>query len=858
MRIKRFRILVVFLSFLISSVKSTHADSISDNPIVFVTMVPNPADFGTLAATFGNHIPSADTAFRGGDLWVRYPDGSLKNLTQAAGLGSSGFQGASAIAVRDPSVHWDGTKVIFSMVTGAPTQRYQVNTYYWQLYEITGLGQTETPVVTKVANQPANYNNISPAYGSDDTIIFTTDRPRDDTVLNTYPQRDEYESAAVNSGLWKLNPRTGELVILDHAPSGNFNPIIDSFGRVIFTRWDHLQRDQQNAGAPSYGAFNYESETSNTKLNNANEVFPEPRSNQDPDRKPNLNLHTINQFFPWMMNQDGTDLETLNHIGRQEIGLYSERSFNDDPNVQEFYGQYSTGQNKNEFSIFLHIKEDPSTPGTYLGTNCQEFGTHAGGQIISLTGPPGMNPDNMIVSYLTHPDTSGASDTPSVNHSGLYREALPLSNGKLIASHTANTRQDSNIGTSTSPLSRYDYRLKLITKSGTYFSANTPVTSGISKSVSFWSPDQMISYNGPLWEMMAVELKSRTRPQAPVQKIPDIEASVIASMGVSMDELTNYLRSQNLALVVSRDLTSRDRNERQQPTNLRVSGTNTQSLPNSGKIYDISHLDFFQGDLIRGYSNGNSNGRRVLAQKMHSVGPGINPDIGESALGSVKIAGDGSMAAFVPARRALSWQTSDGNGNAVVRERYWVTFQPGEIRVCSSCHGVNTADQLGKGAPTNPPQALAQLLAHWKNLPPPVFTPSPAKPTAAPTIPGSPGSPRLPEYALSIKGKNFKPGGKFSIIASGKKTDQLKLQSSINSKKCSGLVKFSGSKISKSLSGILPELPGAVIKFSLLANNQTASKASTQINILKIKKKKSRSLPDFRTACKALQTSLNN
>ena len=32
---------------------------------------------------------------------------------------------------------------------------------------------------------------------------------------------------------------------LDASPSGSFTPTIDSFGRVIFTRWDHLENDQQ-------------------------------------------------------------------------------------------------------------------------------------------------------------------------------------------------------------------------------------------------------------------------------------------------------------------------------------------------------------------------------------------------------------------------------------------------------------------------------------------------------------------------------------------------------------------------------------------------------------------------------------
>jgi hypothetical protein len=72
------------------------------------------------------------------------------------------------------------------------------------------------------------------------------------------------------------------------------------------------------------------------------------------------------------------------------------------------------------------------------------------------------------------------------------------------------------------------------------------------------------------------------------------------------------------------------------------------------------------------------------------------------------------MAAFVPARRALTWQLTDTNGGPVVRERFWLTFQPGEIRTCTSCHGVNTRDQANHPAPTNKPEALRTLLQSWK------------------------------------------------------------------------------------------------------------------------------------------------
>lgn len=814
------------------------ADSISDNPIVFVTMTPNPADFGTTAATFGNHIATPNLAYRGGDLWIRYSDGSLKNLTSAAGYGNTGFQGANAIAVRDPSVHWDGNKVIFSMVVGAPTQQYQLTSHRWQLYEITGLSASETPVIAKVIGQPESYNNHAPIYASDDSIIFVSDRPRDDTVLHTYPQRDEYESSPVNSGLWKIKAGTAELVLLDHAPSGNFNPIIDSFGRVIFSRWDHLQRDQQNIGV-NFGAFNYQSETSTTALSSASEMFPEARSVLDPSYVSTTNLHTLNQFFPWMMNQDGTGLETLNHVGRQEIGIYSERSFNNDPNIQEFYGQYSTGQNQNEFVIFLHIKEKPNLAGTYLGTNCQEFGTHSSGQLISITGAVGLNPDNMQVSYLTHPNTSGASDNPSSNHSGLYRDPLPLSNGNLIAAHTLNTRLDTNIGTSSSPLSRYDFRLKLITQSGSYMTASTNLTPGISKTVSFWNPDNLISYSGNMWEMMPVELKSRTRPIAESQQLPSVESAVLAAMGVKQSDLESYLKQNNLALIVSRNLTMRDKNDRQQPTNLRVAGTSTQTIPNAGKIYDISFLQMVQGDLIRGYSNSSVGGRRVLAQPMHSVGEGINIPLQGAPEGAVKLGDDGSMAAFVPARRALSWQLTDSDGKPVVRERYWLTFQPGEIRVCASCHGINTADHIGRPEPQNQPAALSALLAHWKNLP-----------AETPTTPSN--------YNFKVSAKKKISKAMFTLtVKGGANTDSLAIRLAVDDYSCSGKRNIAAStSTTRKLEGNFPDIKGAVIKFIL--GTQQSSTALKQVKVKLTGAKKKLSTKTRKKVCSELLKGLKN
>ena len=61
----------------------------------------------------------------------------MKNLTRTAGFGNGGMQGAASIAVHEPSVHWSGTKALFSMVVGAPSQQYVWESYDWQIYEVT-------------------------------------------------------------------------------------------------------------------------------------------------------------------------------------------------------------------------------------------------------------------------------------------------------------------------------------------------------------------------------------------------------------------------------------------------------------------------------------------------------------------------------------------------------------------------------------------------------------------------------------------------------------------------------------------------------------------------------------------------
>jgi hypothetical protein len=635
----------------------------------------------------------------------------------------NGPQHDVGIAVRDPQVHWSGAKAIFSMVVGAPSGPGQPQQYFWQLYEIINfLDPAATPTITKVANQPTNFNNVTPCYGTDGRIIFACDRPRNGAP-HLYPQLDEYNDVPTNTGLWSLDPATGDFHQLEHSPSGSFTPIIDRFGRLLFTRWDHLVQDRNatddRMGRANNGTFNYFSEDS-TAYNLSNrpvEIFPEPRT-YDSNQLALLKVqgNAFNSFFPWMMNEDGTAQEVLNHIGRHELlPAFRGSSFTNDPNlVQLFNLTPATRFNTNYLNNFFQMREDPLSPGTYFGIDGPDFGTHASGQILTLSGAPGTNAERMFITYITPKSTAGP------NAAGVYRDPLPMTSGALVASYSPGSALDSNLGTASFPRSRYAYRLTTLAKSGATWINSQFLTPGLTNVASYYDGAVLVTHTNALWELQPVEVTARPVPARQSAAVDDVERQVFAEEGVDISAMQTWLRSNDLALVVSRNVTTRDRADREQPFNLRIPGTTTQTLgTNTGKIYDVRYLQFFQADQLRSLTYGGSTpvpGRRVLATELHeATAVSYNLPAPNAPAGSTRLADDGSQATFLPARRAMTHQLTDTNGNAVVRERYWLTYQPGEIRTCTSCHGVNTTDQAGLLKPTNKPQALRDLLRFWKD-----------------------------------------------------------------------------------------------------------------------------------------------
>jgi hypothetical protein len=684
-------------------------------PILFVTQVPVPTDHESRLSAFANHLTGIDQVPRGGDLMLRYPGGGLRNLTREAGYGSSGAQGPNAIAVREPAVHWSGARALFSMLVGAPTRPGQQLRAFWQIYEARGLARGATLKIARVPGQPARANNVSPLYASDGSILFTSDRPRSGAP-HLYPQLDEYEATPTVTGIWRLDPATRALRILNHTPSGAFSPIVDSYGRIVFTRWDHLQQDQLaqrdrdalgNGVALPFGSFNYAGEAAGAPaLATREELFPESRSGGSGPYGP-LSGYISNFFTAWQMNQDGSGEETLNHVGQHELAFgFLTPSFSADPALSS---RTVDALHANRLALrreggLFHLREDPRRRGSYVGTSARIHDAFTTGQLVSLSGTPTLNGEQMTLTALT------AGDAGDALAGGRYRNPLPLSDGALVASYSSLPHAPEP----DQPLPDLRLVRLVFDQASGLYRAGPRLTGGIRKSLSWWSAAGRKTWSGQLWELDRLELRARPAPPAAGAVLDAPEKAVLAQEHVSEDELRAWLRRRDLALIVTRDQTSRDRADLQQPFNLRVpGGRQTLSRDQPGaRVYEIAHFQLFEGAQVRAYPG--RRGRRVIAQPL---APLANPANAGGPAGSVRIAPDGSTAAFVPAGRALTWQTTDRQGTPIVRERNWITLQPGEMRVCASCHGLNTRNQAGAPEPRHPPQALRQLLAWWKTLP---------------------------------------------------------------------------------------------------------------------------------------------
>ena len=75
--------------------------------------------------------------------------------------------------------------------------------------------------------------------------VIETARQHKDRIGKVYAGRDGIIGALTEDLIDTSKESAAAIRALRHTPSGAFSPSVDSFRRVVFVRWDHLQRDQE-------------------------------------------------------------------------------------------------------------------------------------------------------------------------------------------------------------------------------------------------------------------------------------------------------------------------------------------------------------------------------------------------------------------------------------------------------------------------------------------------------------------------------------------------------------------------------------------------------------------------------------
>ncbi len=127
---------------------------------------------------------------------------------------------AGSGAIRDPQVHYDGTKAIFSYL--------KAGTHHYHLYEI----QLDGSGLRQITDGP--YDDYEPTYLPDGGIAFVSTRCRSWVACWMTQVGTVYRCEADGSGIRRLSFNTAH----------DNTPWVLPDGRILFTRWEYIDRSQ--------------------------------------------------------------------------------------------------------------------------------------------------------------------------------------------------------------------------------------------------------------------------------------------------------------------------------------------------------------------------------------------------------------------------------------------------------------------------------------------------------------------------------------------------------------------------------------------------------------------------------------
>lgn len=192
---------------------------IRDRPILFVVRHPYTYDHHNTH----NFSPDAEHEFNQGHF---RPGGALKTIDFGNGGEVRTLIETSDGAIRDPRVHWDGKRIVFSMRKN-PADSYHI-------YEINIDG-----TALKQLTHLADVDDLHPLYLPDDSIVFSSTREPKYCMCNRHIMGNIYRMGADGANIHQITKNT-----LFDRPTD-----ITPDGRILYDRWEYVDRNFGDAQA---------------------------------------------------------------------------------------------------------------------------------------------------------------------------------------------------------------------------------------------------------------------------------------------------------------------------------------------------------------------------------------------------------------------------------------------------------------------------------------------------------------------------------------------------------------------------------------------------------------------------------
>jgi len=227
--------LAILLSACGGGTEQASVPIVLDAPIAYVK---RPLQFDVNDNLIPINITDPIAFSAGGDLYVRDRASSVaseRNVTQSftGGMGD----------VKDVDFSYDGKKVIFAMRAPDIPNADPEDQPKWDIWEYEIATDTLSRVIQDLS-LAQEHQDVSPAYLPDGQIIFASTRQQDNQGVLGNENKAAFPGLIENRQqqalvLHRMRDNGSFITQLSFNQSHDFDPIVLSTGRVLFSRWDN-------------------------------------------------------------------------------------------------------------------------------------------------------------------------------------------------------------------------------------------------------------------------------------------------------------------------------------------------------------------------------------------------------------------------------------------------------------------------------------------------------------------------------------------------------------------------------------------------------------------------------------------